>query len=500
MASGQIPNGNQPLQQGQIWTAGTGGQWDTAWQSKADCNNTDIDGGTIDGVTIGGSTPAPGTFTGLSGSVTLNPISSTWSGTNLGQAPLYEGVTWTGSSGATGNPTAFHTILIDDQVDSSQSAGALGFWLRYTVNSSSKKGLATAFDVTLLNSGPSGNTTSADYVAISALCNVTSGDGGTSGSPMGGWSVINPVLQLGSGATYTNGGSGIEIDIGFAVAAVDKIGLLIDQLSSDTTQATIDDAALAMDAQTSSTGKWKVGISFGRSGGYFPFNSSSTLIGGQGFGGAGQQPVGIGIDFRNFTFSDYVFIANGFYVENSGDTETNNLTIGSAIAAGGTVDIKTANGADINILPQGSGTITLGSAVTVGGTITASSGTIDLGSPLFMTQNASINGLTIGQGSTAGASVQIKTANGSNIEINPQGSAYAFMATGFDMIFGGASAIGTAAVSGFALLPFVNGTPSGTPTNEALGAATVLNESSKALNVYVPGTGWYHVALTSGAG
>ena len=64
----------------------------------------------------------------------------------------------------------------------------------------------------------------------------------------------------------------------------------------------------------------------------------------------------------------------------------------------------------------------------------------------------------------------------------------------------GGGAIITSATTGFPAMPFTAGAPTGTPANSANAAAFEINSSSKTLNIYIPGGGWYHAALTAGAG
>lgn len=72
-----------------------------------------------------------------------------------------------------------------------------------------------------------------------------------------------------------------------------------------------------------------------------------------------------------------------------------------------------------------------------------------------------------------------------------------------NLLLGGTTAgtggLATAATSGFPMLPFVNAAPTGTPVNQAVGNAVVVNNNSNNLNIYIPGNGWYHVQLVAGA-
>jgi hypothetical protein len=64
---------------------------------------------------------------------------------------------------------------------------------------------------------------------------------------------------------------------------------------------------------------------------------------------------------------------------------------------------------------------------------------------------------------------------------------------------GGFPVLATNATAGFVALPSMSGSPSGTPVNNGDGACFVVNSSSKNLNIYIAGVGWYHAALTAGA-
>lgn len=63
----------------------------------------------------------------------------------------------------------------------------------------------------------------------------------------------------------------------------------------------------------------------------------------------------------------------------------------------------------------------------------------------------------------------------------------------------GGGALATTATAPFPQFPFTNGVPTNDPVNSGSGATFEINASSQTLNVFVPGFGWHHVALASGA-
>lgn len=67
-----------------------------------------------------------------------------------------------------------------------------------------------------------------------------------------------------------------------------------------------------------------------------------------------------------------------------------------------------------------------------------------------------------------------------------------------DLTVGPGTALATSATAGFFHLPFTTAAPTGTP-GSILGNACEVNTATETLNCYI-GSGWYHVALTSGAG
>lgn len=235
---------------------------------------------------------------------TISPeASGVWSGSSYaGNSAIQENTTWTGTSTAGGNPTAFNAFTGVDSVDLSGAAFSTMMWVRDNISSSAKKGGANALVVSLNLTGATGNASGSEYAGLTSTVNVTSGDNGTSGHFQSSFTAANPVLQLSSAALYTAGGSGEEIDVGFAALATTKIGLLVDQLSTDTTNATVDDMGIAIDAQSSGTSGFLDGLSFGRSGGAFPIKSSGTLIYGEGNGGAAFT-VANGVDWHLGTFT-----------------------------------------------------------------------------------------------------------------------------------------------------------------------------------------------------
>ncbi len=66
------------------------------------------------------------------------------------------------------------------------------------------------------------------------------------------------------------------------------------------------------------------------------------------------------------------------------------------------------------------------------------------------------------------------------------------------MVVGVPAALSATATSGFLGLPFSAAAPTATPA-DATNPSCAVNITSKALNCYIPGVGWYHSVLAAGA-
>lgn len=268
-----------------------------------------------------------------------------WSGGLFnGNSALVEQFNYTGTSTSTSGYTAFNFIQLNDAVTNTGGSGTAALWLVYNINSTAKTGFGVAEAVSFGFSAPSGNLNGGQYVGIGSTVAVSSGDNGTLGNPKSSWTALNPVLTLSSAALYTGGGSAQEADIGFAVAATTKIGLLIDLLPQDTTQATIDDIALAIDKGSTSPPGFLNGLSFGRFQGNFPIATTGTLINGLGLAGAGFT-VANGVDWHLGTFTGNSWNDGHFKLTGAGEL------IGSKIT-----DPNTAPGAGAFKLTMEAGT------------------------------------------------------------------------------------------------------------------------------------------------
>lgn len=236
----------------------------------------------------------------------LTPISSQQSGQNDLQL-------WTIS---TKNVTNAQTVLTN------------AFSIRMNCVAGSTGGF-NAFFSQLNISGKTGNNTSApsgDYGAATFIAQAEVNDNGTSGTAHGSLFGFNPLVNLGSNATFWVSIVGGEIDVAAQAGSslLHKIGLQIVQTSIDGTVASISNVAYLIGNQNGAQG-WDVGYCFGGATGHNPMRTTGTLIG--TWAGNATQPntgagaygtVATGIDFSAYTITGNFLNSTGFSVSGSG--------------------------------------------------------------------------------------------------------------------------------------------------------------------------------------
>ena len=170
----------------------------------------------------------------------------------------------------------------------------------------------------------------AGYFTASASVNAN----GTSGSPSGSLTALNPLAQLSAGATYWKGISAAEFDINvFTGASVAyKQGIFIVQGGATTVHGTLEDSAIVL-ANNSTGGTavgWEIGLSFGSPQGWWAIDSTGTMIGtNTPLAGGPAYDAALGIDFSAVTFSTGFLKSVGFLVDGSGHTTAASVAIGT---------------------------------------------------------------------------------------------------------------------------------------------------------------------------
>jgi hypothetical protein len=259
--------------------------------------------------------------------------------------------------------------------------------------------------------------------------------------------------------------------------------------------------------------------------------------------------VGSVFDFSNYTtITNYLMIAPHFSISGAGNILGVGATFGPLASTGGSgnqIDMRgaasggyptfTASGTDgsvgLNFATKGTGAVTYYSGSNATLSIINDATPVNYISlyarstgnyPQILTQGTdSTVGLVVKLGASSTGDFQwLNNSNSQQFGIRTTASAdgYAlavpglsgsqpvqFMpsGTGNNILVGGTTvgsgSLGTAATTGFAMIPYMAGTPTGTPVNSGLGASISVNTTSKTLNIYVPGVGLYHIALTAGA-
>ena len=183
----------------------------------------------------------------------------------------------------------------------------------------------------LLGTG-SGNTSGQDYSIANLTAYVTGTDGGTVGAPRSAVFGINPSLSFGSGAAYWKQAVGEEIDLQLQSGATvtSEIGLQIVKTVGDVAYGSSENSALVIGNQSGAS-SWGLGISFGGYLGYWPFSTTSTLVGctiNPTVGGGSCGSALNGVDLSQISFSGTAFKSNNFSVDQNGDVSASSVVVG----------------------------------------------------------------------------------------------------------------------------------------------------------------------------
>ena len=219
-----------------------------------------------------------------------------------GLAPIFQNATFAGTT--TGAAAAFGMFLQQSDNSSNSNAG-FGVFENLTINGSSASGGRTAGFFQLTINATSAITAGPQYVGLIDKCNLDA-TVGTAGNYAVCFSE-NAVAHAAAGVS-SNGIVGAEFDTWIETGAVvaARVGVQIVDIQGSTygVQATVDDVAFSMNNQygPSSTLGYKIGIEFGRYGGFFPVATNGTLIFGTGNVGGGFT-VADGVDWHLGTFT-----------------------------------------------------------------------------------------------------------------------------------------------------------------------------------------------------
>ena len=300
---------------------------------------------------------------GTSDAVTFNRLSlggtqgSTT--TQVQQLAAFGSFTGTVTSGG----SFFNEIAINnDTVDSSIPGGSTAFFVGENMNSAFIKGgrttLGSFLNITSATGNGAGNHNY--YVALGPGAQASANDGGTNVTGAGNLFGFNPAARLLSGATYWQSVVGGEVDVR-AEAGTTKVyskeGFKVVQESTDAVSGTVQDFGYGLINQSGSPAPpgWAVGFTFGSPDGYWPMQSTGTMIGTlPGAGGSPTYAAAHGIDFSSVTFSTDAFKSTGFSVSPTGKVFGTGLGSLTGGGFGGQITFGTSNGDVITGSPGGS--------------------------------------------------------------------------------------------------------------------------------------------------
>jgi hypothetical protein len=286
------------------------------------------------------------------------------------------------SGTVTSGQAFYNQIAIDaDTVDPTTGSGPQGthgLFVGHAVSAGAKGGrtaLSSFLNITgAITAGSSGSTASY-YVGAGATSASSASAGGSAGNGRGNLFGGNWIATLASGATFWNSIIGGELTITAATGSSTyyKNGFQIVLGGNDAVAGTggFDAGLLFGQGIGGASPGWNIGISFGHALGWWPINSTGTLIGTiASTGGLGPAyAAAYGVDFSAVTFSTAAFKSTGFEVDGIG------RTTGSAfILTSGGPRIVQGTGVPSVLLVLAKGSLYLRNDGAVGSTLYVSQG------------------------------------------------------------------------------------------------------------------------------
>jgi hypothetical protein len=374
-----------------------------------------ITGGTIDSTTIGGTTPAVGTFSGIRGKGGSISVAGT-SGASTRLVDARYSVFGAISADDGSGHRAHNALTITGDTASSSSAVS-GLMISHAVGGGSASGGRNGMtvDMQVVGALNYGGGSANDIVAYMTESYASIGHGGTGGGDPANYRGTlfggNDNIWLQTAATNYRGLYGREIDVGVGTGCTTyaKIGLFVVKSSIDAVQADGDDCAIAVSQQGASGTAFKRGIQFGATWGYWPFGTSSTLIGVQQvqYPSVGATPsAALGIDFTTVSFATNAIATPGFAVDPAG-------LVTAAGSKSGTLQTVTSmsrpSGGSYQFVP----TVTV--AAPVGGGVRATAVVDTMGLSTLLSSGGGI--VTAGSGYTANDVLTIPNSGSAQIKV-----------------------------------------------------------------------------------
>lgn len=514
--------------------------------------------GGLNALKVLGSSPNSGTTNGAVevdyGLMLGNARSITWSGTSINppNSLFLSNGSWSGTlpngqSSLGGVPLNLFEAT-DNLVVGTSGVGNVNTLEVYTslgaATTGARVGLFGIMNIPVLTGDKAAGAMGQNWLASSWITLASANEGGTALTQTGAFGAIwgaDYVVRLGASATYFQGITGIEMDVGIQPSAhgvLQRFGFNTVSYADfgdgnpTLSQGTVDDTAYAVSNSYSGNKAFVTGFSCGQAASVFAidplgscFAASPSEAGGQF--NATNNTYGWLLDGINGTYSGGLVRGPGFRVGATGGIISGPLSISYS---GGTSTIDTSQ----FVGPAAAATFN-GGAIVSGGTgmlggmrltdayggvyicSTASGGACTLytvyaqpidGSSHSGTVPLTPDGqaLSFGAGGTnsvtetwtAGTTLNLATASATLVRL---GSAAADQVLGSGVFL---PALNTTA--GFAHLPFTNassgsgGIPTGTPGNTS-GPACVFNDVTFVLNCYSPSAAaWKHVSFSANAG
>ena len=454
-------------------------------------------------VKIGGGTGEIDFGTGkVATQVQIGLGTSTWSGavTPLLSIPQNHAGTITGTQ-----PRYNFVSISSDTADASAASNSVAcFSVEGNFGGTGYKGGRTGY---LANLGTTTDTSNGCNLIGAELwvnANTNCGGSDTDLNAAGQFYGFNPQAVAGASATNLYILSGGEINVkalsGSSMKA--KAGLTIVQQVSDAVQGAVYDAGLGFSNQGApSLGGaypigWNFGIAFGRADGIWPIHATAGAIMGtynpktdnslnKAFGG---KPCKYGIDFADIEPTTYSLRLPGISIDPNAVTTIGPMVVTPA-TTGATIDCSGSYVSAVAVQSGGTAYVAgdhlydgLGGVYNVG---TVSAGVITAISVVNKAYAVSTpsNPVSLSGGHGSSATVNLTWTTSPALSLNLTG----------DTIVGKQSAKGTTDTTGYMLIPFVSGTPTGVPTNASKGSAVVYDTSAHKLWIY--DSGWKSAAF-----
>jgi hypothetical protein len=299
-----------------------------------------------------------GSFLPLTGGTVTGPTVFT-GGTNADRAFLLAHHSVNAVAAPAGQIASWYAFNVDnDSADTSaaQGGGAHATYFGSTISTGAVGG-RTGLSV---YQGQLGATTVVDgqyYVAFGAFNEAYHSAGGTPPAPKGALfaSNVGATIKTGAGNWLTCVGTEIDVGVETGNTVAFKTGLGIVQFATDAIQGSLDDAGIAfLNQMGGSAPGWKTGIQFGGYTGWWPFRSSSTLIGTKASNTSGgpAMTANWGLDLLAVTFSGGLIRGPGFSVNGSGNVSAAAGSFSGRVTAPGGLDFGAVAPASANDLSR----------------------------------------------------------------------------------------------------------------------------------------------------